>query len=463
MRKSILFVFLLYFSVWAIDEIELQGQYTPNYFSELLDAEIYNKNIAYILGVGGFIFVDIKQLDSPRFISRYNPSSIYIRFYNGIAKGDLAAGAARLDGIYFISIANITDPTLISIYNGNNEESVSYESVDFSGTVAYAAVHERGLEVIDISSRAKPKSIKFINGLSNAWDVYLDGTLLYVADAGEGIKIFSVEDAGNPVLLGSATTSGAAFEITVKNSMAYVSLGANGFDIIDVSDPKNPQWRANYSVGFGILQHLDVQGTTVFASTWELVVAVDVSDPDNPRIMATEDTQHRAMGIAADSNRVFVTDWFTFNTYIFKDDLQPDIHVKPGVYDFGYQGSGVTIWHKFDVFNLGDADLEISDIQLSHKAFSIQDSQLVIRPGESRPVIVSFTPTYDTYYSDNLTFITNDDDETEYFVQLIGGENGVEAGDEAADFTLTALFEDVKYTLSDFRGQVVVLAIFASW
>ncbi len=461
--KIALLILIVYLSVWAIDEIDPLGEYTPNYFAELLDVEIYNNDVAYIVGVGGFIFIDIRSINKPKFISRYNPGSIYIRFYNGVARENLAAGAARLDGLYFIDINEISNPKLLSIYKNNTVESFSYESVDFAGTIAYAAAHERGLELIDITNLSSPKSIKFINGLTNVWDVFLEGDLLYVADTDGGLKIFSLEDAENPILIGSAATNGAAFEVTVSNGKAYLALGANGFDIIDVSDPRNPRMLSNYTVGFGILQHLDVENDVVFASTWELVIAVDVSDPANPHLMATEETEDRAMGIAAIQNKIIVADWFTLRTYAFEDAQQPDIFVKPGVYDFGYQGKGVLIKHDFEVFNLGETDLDITDIQLSHEAFSSKDSQLTVPPGEEGKVTVTFIPTYDTYYGDALTFISNDDDEPEYTVKLIGGENGVEAGDEAHDFSLPALFDEKQYTLSEFRGRVVVMAIFASW
>ena len=45
---------------------------------------------------------------------------------------------------------------------------------------------------------------------------------------------------------------------------------------------------------------------------------------------------------------------------------------------------------------------------------------------------------------------------------LLADGDTLRVGDTAPDFTLTGL-DGESYTLSDFRGQVVILASFASW
>jgi len=68
MYRLLLLILLISSALPAIDEIDEQGQYIPVYFAELLDAEIYNPNTAYLLGVGGFIFIDISNTSNPRFM-----------------------------------------------------------------------------------------------------------------------------------------------------------------------------------------------------------------------------------------------------------------------------------------------------------------------------------------------------------------------------------------------------------
>ena len=72
MKKAIIFLLILSFTIisFAQDEFALEGIYTPQFFSELLDAELYSPTELYIVGVGGFIFVDISNISNPNYIGR---------------------------------------------------------------------------------------------------------------------------------------------------------------------------------------------------------------------------------------------------------------------------------------------------------------------------------------------------------------------------------------------------------
>jgi len=456
----ILFVLLSIISSIAQDEFALEGMYTPNYFSELLDAEIYSSNILYIVGVGGFIFVDISSINNPQFIGRYSPGSIYIRFYNGKAEGNIAIGSARLDGLYLIDITYKSNPSLHNIFGTSG---FSYESVDFTDSIAYAAVHENGLEVIDIISPSSPASIRIVGSLHNVWDVYIKDDYLYVADGTAGLKIFSLNDPANPQLVGVITTTGSAFEVIVENQYAYVALGAAGIDIVDISIPINPVFVSNFNPGFGILNHLNYSNSKIFAASWELVYAIDVSDPVNPFLLATEDTPIRAMGIAANNDKVYVTDWARLNTYTFNDLNVPDIHVKPQQFDFGYPGPNIPFTKQFDVYNLGEMDLTINDISVNTTLYyTINPLQLIIPPGESREVSVTFSTSQPGNLNHVLTFESNDPDESQSNITLFAGRDRAAPGQPSNDFTLNDL-KGNSHTLSDYLGKVVIFAIFASW
>ena len=58
MKKIIIIIFLFSISKFSIaqDEFVQHGTYIPQFFSELLDAEIYSQNELYIVGVGGVHF-----------------------------------------------------------------------------------------------------------------------------------------------------------------------------------------------------------------------------------------------------------------------------------------------------------------------------------------------------------------------------------------------------------------------
>jgi hypothetical protein len=456
----IILIFSLVVISFAQDEFAQEGTYTPNFFSELLDAEIYSPNVLYIVGVGGFIFVDISDISQPDFMGRYGPVSIFTRFYNGKAAGNLAIGAARLDGLFFINITNLSNPILYTDFNSGN---FSYESVDFADFVAYGAIHENGIEVIGISTHSNPVSILTVGGLHNAWDVFIKDDYLYVADGAAGLKIFSLIDPINPELVGSVPTTGSAFEVIVENQYAYIALGSAGFDIIDVSDPTNPDFVSNFNPGFGILNHLNYSNSKIIAASWELVYAIDVSNPFDPIMLATEDTPVRAMGIAVNNDTVYVTDWARLNAYTFNDLTLPDIHVKPKQFDFGYPGPNVPFTKQFDVYNLGEATLNINDIYTNNDTYySIQPTSLNIAPGESQQVAVTFSTSQPGNLNHALTFESDDPDELQINISLFGGRQRAAPGQPAREFNLQDINGNM-HTLSKYLGKVVVFAVFASW
>jgi len=456
----ILFVLLIITSTMAQDEFVPEGIYTPVYFSELLDAEIYSYNLLYMVGVGGFIFVDISNINNPQFVGRYSPGSIFIRFYNGKAEGNLAIGSARLDGLYLIDVTRKSNPSLHNVFGTSG---FSYESVDFTDSIAYAAVHENGLEVIGIISPSSPVALQTVGGLHNAWDVYIKDDYLYIADGTAGLKIFSLTDPANPQIIGVEPTTGLAIEVIVENQYAYVALGTAGFDIIDISNPINPVLVSNFNPGFGILNHLNYSNSIIFAASWELVYAIDVSDPANPFLLATEDTPIRAMGVAANNDKVYVTDWARLNTYTFNDLNVSDIHVKPQQFDFGYPGQNISFTKEFDVYNLGEKTLNVSDIYSNNSTYySIQPTSLTIPSGGSQQVSVTFSTSQPGNLNHVLTFESNDPDEPQLNVTLFAGRDRAAPGQPSTDFTLNDL-KGNSHTLSDYLGKVVVFAIFASW
>ncbi len=462
-RKGILFILILFGPLLAQDELARLGDIGFSFFAEILDAEIYSSppepDVVFIVGVGGFLFMDVSDMSNPQLIGRYDPGDIFKRYYNGCASGNLAIGAARKDGLDFINITNLSAPFLLTNYQYQN---YFYEAVEFQQNIAYAAAHGNGVEVIDISNPQAPVHIRTVSGLVNAWDVFIDNGYLYVADGLGGLKIFSLATADDPQLIGSIATTGNNKEVIVHNGYAFVAAGAAGFDIIDVSDPATPQFLSNHNTHFGIVQHLAYDNGTIFSATWEMVEAVDVSDPLHPVLKATEDTEIRAMGVAAGGGKVFVTDWARFKTYLYNDYNEPDIHIKPTVYDFGYRGDQVPIDHEFTVYNLGENDLVVSDIQSNRPELTVTPTNFTVAPGSSQQITATFTPNTQSTVFARLTFFTNDTDESEKFLFVFGGSPRVSPGDSAPDFTLNDL-EGNPHSLGDYSGKVLMLVFFASW
>ena len=456
-----LLIILLSIGVFAQDEFVETGTTSYPFFVEILDAEIHpdNSDIVYVVGVGGFFFMDVADMSNPTMIGRYDPGDIFERYYNGDVRGNLAIGAARELGLDFIDASNMAEPTLITRYQRNER---TYQGIAIRDNLAYAAIRKEGLEIIDISLPEMPQYIATVPEPENAWDVFLDDELLYVADGIGGLKIFDLSQPTNPQLLSGILGSGAAREVVVEGHLAFVATGFTGVDIFDVSNPSQPVFLSNYQPRFGTLNRVAVDGNTLFVSTWIHIEAVDISDPLNPYLKSTEDTRHRAMGVAADNGRVFATDWWIFRAYHYQNFIEPDIHISPQEFDFGFEGVGFPITRTIDVFNLGEADLVVENVIPTNSRWSVMDTSFTVPPGGRYPIEVTFTPSGIGTAFGNLRYISNDSDEPDRRSELFGGENRLSPGDEAIPFTLNDL-EDNPVMLEQFRGRVVLLIFFATW
>jgi hypothetical protein len=454
------FIITLTCLVSGQDEIERIGHFPPLEFWEWLDVEVYSENIVYVFGVGGVLFLDVADPSNPILIGRYDPGSDFFnRFYNVKATEDLALGAARTAGLYFIDISDIRKPELQRIYKTSR---LSYESVDQYQNYAYAAVHENGIEIIDISDLQNPTSTGILSGFKNAWDVYITNGILLVADGIEGLKICTLIEPQSPQFLSSIKTNGQAREVIVDGDYAYVALGAEGFDIIDISNPTEPHFVGNFNNGFGLINHLSYSNGYIFTSAWESINAVDVSNPANPFLEASKDTPYRAMGIASIDNRIFVADWFSLPIYEFTPQIAPDIHVKPYVYDFGFKGANIPSIKEFNVYNLGESTLDINNIKINSPYFEISPPTLSVPPGEQRNITVSFISPDSNNLIKKMEFHSNDPDESQKKIPIYAGTSGIPPGVTAPDFRLNDLSEKL-HSLSDYRGKIVVLAFFSSW
>nr|MBA2321242.1 choice-of-anchor D domain-containing protein [Deltaproteobacteria bacterium] len=105
----------------------------------------------------------------------------------------------------------------------------------------------------------------------------------------------------------------------------------------------------------------------------------------------------------------------------------PDIGLCAEVIDFGDVAAGTTTDEICLIANSGETDLELGAvIQSGSGAFSLvtDPSNALVAPGSSLPVILRYSPATDTGDTAELRFPSNDADEPEVLVQLLGNGGG---------------------------------------
>lgn len=109
------------------------------------------------------------------------------------------------------------------------------------------------------------------------------------------------------------------------------------------------------------------------------------------------------------------------------DGPVPDIALNPQVIDFGLVAQGVTETKAFELSNVGTGLLEIIDVQLDGSTeFQIVNgfTNTAYPQNESATIITTYTPTAEGGANGALRIFTNDPDEEEVVITLLGNGGG---------------------------------------
>ena len=109
------------------------------------------------------------------------------------------------------------------------------------------------------------------------------------------------------------------------------------------------------------------------------------------------------------------------------DGPVPDISITPGFLDFGEVNQGSTRTQFFQIQNIGTGILEITDVEITgSEDFTVVNgfANTAYAQGQSTTVIVEYSPTAEEGDNSTITIQTNDPDEQEITVTLLGNGGG---------------------------------------
>jgi hypothetical protein len=143
--------------------------------------------------------------------------------------GNLLLAADYTDGVHLIDISTPGAPVLLNTYSGPGIAL----GVEIAGDLAYLAMQNGDLQVIDISDPAGGPMLVgqgFVVG-GSVYDVAVAGDLVYVAVQNQGVAVFDVSDPTSPVLVGYNDASVDARRIVVDGDHALVAASGDGIRI----------------------------------------------------------------------------------------------------------------------------------------------------------------------------------------------------------------------------------------
>ena len=79
--------------------------------------------------------------------------------------------------------------------------------------------------MIDITNPASPQIVGSVDTPGYAYGVAVSGTYAYVADCDSGLQVIDITNPASPQIVGSVDTPGSAYGVAVSGTHAYVADG----------------------------------------------------------------------------------------------------------------------------------------------------------------------------------------------------------------------------------------------
>ncbi len=168
--------------------------------------------------------------------------------------------------------------------------------------------------VLDVADPMRPRVLGRFEGIPRSpAEIAILGQRAYIA-AGDGLVILDLADPGTPTVDGTYRPEALPLpdeSVSVRDRYAYVAAGEAGLQIVDISQPANPRVVASIRTG-GHAWAVALGGSHAYvADEYNGLRIIDVSDPQEPvevgfyDVPGLHDFFH---GVALEGHHVYVAD-----------------------------------------------------------------------------------------------------------------------------------------------------------
>ncbi|MEE9269627.1 MAG: FlgD immunoglobulin-like domain containing protein [Candidatus Krumholzibacteria bacterium] len=186
---------------------------------------------------------------------------------------------------YDLWIVDVSDPANPALAASLRLEDQGGD-VDVQGNYAYVT-NQSAFEVVDVSVPTSPTAV----GSTLAGEgerLVVDGNYAFVGGSSEGVKIIDIADTSYPTETSRFRAVRSAQSACEHNGLVYMT-DTEGFFILDVSNPLDPIVAVGVPTHFGVSTYdLVVSGTTVYLAncdtwylTWGGLMVYDMTNPDS--------------------------------------------------------------------------------------------------------------------------------------------------------------------------------------
>ena len=262
------------------------------------------KSGEYILtsGSGRISILNVSNPSSPVILNStvYSGTSI-------LAEGSLVFAFGDQE----IFILNTSDPMslqLVASVSGSGFDTFSWNPFVLDG-FAYVASYSHGLAILDATDPENPSFVGEYFTPYQSWGVQASNGYVF---ANEWIRSMYILDLSNLNPLEVSTNLGTygTADFVIKDNILYAD-NRGVLSIYDVTDPLNPQWIGNYDVDDNLeIWAIKVVGQMAYLLDRNLgLIILDVSNPQNPRLVATQFVEVGSNpDVCVSSNRIYVSE-----------------------------------------------------------------------------------------------------------------------------------------------------------
>jgi hypothetical protein len=201
---------------------------------------------AYCRGAGLDV-IDVSNPAQPKLVQHYDTSN-WLYGLPTSTNFKYVPDAGETWMVYDVS--NLADPKQVGGYKTIASGHRGSLPTAVAGTFAYVSGPTgTTLQIIDIRNPVRPQRVGAYDlGSDNSSlsDLVVSGTFAYLAAGDAGLQILDVSSPSDPVRRITMSGVGAAASVAVDAHYAFVG-GFDGLRVIDIRDPAKPQVVARYS------------------------------------------------------------------------------------------------------------------------------------------------------------------------------------------------------------------------
>ena len=445
--------------------LTLENRFNPP-ARELLDVEIIGDIMIIPGNLDGYDFYDISDPTHPVHLSnievpmgnRAQPG-LWVSATDSVA---YFSSRTRGGGSAIVDFRDPSNPSHVGSlsFTGSGVNSPSLEGSDIFGDRLAVACHEDGVILFDIEDPLNPE-LNYIRTCENAWTVaFIDSYHIAIGNGEYGVILEEISCLLDSCDGSSFMTNGAVKDIAIQDSLLFIAEGSAGVSVYNISDINNPIFLDSYDTP-GLANKIALFDSNKVAVADWLDVKILKWTGEELQLVGYKATGKRTMAIGARDYVIFSAEWQHLQTFTFGEIVDADLDISS--WDISFSALEIGESDTFDLLveNNGQYPLGMTPPSITHADFSATNFPEYMEPGDSATAQIIYTRSNQNA-SGVMQITSNDPDEAEIQVLLLGNYEGGIVGIEAPDFTLPIVANGTgNFTLSDHLGQIVVLAFFA--